>query len=367
MKIIKGAFVGIVFLIAGFALSLFMHKWGWLSTPSTVAVVQVEQPREELAAVQGIGYIEPVSEVRNLSFKTGGVIARCPVQIGQQLSTNEVIASLDDSNQLNELAVASREVELADAECKNVLAGPNKFAIEAAKKAIDAARAQLKYDEVDFRRNTELLSTGVVSHETYDLSDSNHSAALAKVQESEAELQRLENYVTPEQKGVAEAKVRVALSQRELAAQHVKDMKLCAPCNGTVLEVFKREGEAVSPTFPDPVVLFGNTSQLQIRAEIDERFAHFVKVGQVAVVSGRGLGEKSYKGRVTTVKMVMGKKTVFLRSSTERKDLDVLQVFIQIEDELVAPIGLRVDVAIPVDGNQVNGVGPHEPHVPPAQ
>jgi hypothetical protein len=42
----------------------------------------------------------------------------------------------------------------------------------------------------------------------------------------------------------------------------------------------------------------------------------------------------------------MGKKTVFSRSATERKDLDVVQVMIVMSEAFTATIGLEVDVKI---------------------
>jgi HlyD family secretion protein len=83
--------------------------------------------------------------------------------------------------------------------------------------------------------------------------------------------------------------------------------------------------------------------------EIEERFARRLRVGQRAVVFGRGLGKDSFESRVVLVKAVMGKKTVFARTATERKDLDVLQVFIEPEAAFQAPVGLEVDVRIALE------------------
>jgi hypothetical protein len=42
----------------------------------------------------------------------------------------------------------------------------------------------------------------------------------------------------------------------------------------------------------------------------------------------------------------MGDKTVFVRTPSERKDLNVLQVLIDLGPEVRAPAGLQVDVQI---------------------
>ena len=81
-----------------------------------------------------------------------------------------------------------------------------------------------------------------------------------------------------------------------------------------------------------------------MRAEIDERFVAGLRPGQWAVIRGRGLGDREYLGRVVLIKSIMGKKTVFSRSSTERKDLDVVQVMVEMQAAFRAPIGLEVEV-----------------------
>jgi HlyD family secretion protein len=44
----------------------------------------------------------------------------------------------------------------------------------------------------------------------------------------------------------------------------------------------------------------------------------------------------------------MGKKTVFSRVATERKDLEVIQVLVDLDEPLAAPVGLQVDVQVRV-------------------
>jgi hypothetical protein len=90
-----------------------------------------------------------------------------------------------------------------------------------------------------------------------------------------------------------------------------------------------------------------------VRAEIDERYVCLLHEGQSARVFGRGLGEKSYSGTVVAVKRLMGNKTVFSRASSERKDLDVLQVLIDMPEAFRAPLGLQVDVELTVTKHEV--------------
>src|SRR5436309_2454711 len=49
--------------------------------------------------VQGVGYVEPVSEVRRLSFKGNGVIGRCLVEVGQDVRRGDVLIWLSNGEE----------------------------------------------------------------------------------------------------------------------------------------------------------------------------------------------------------------------------------------------------------------------------
>jgi hypothetical protein len=49
---------------------------------------------------------------------------------------------------------------------------------------------------------------------------------------------------------------------------------------------------------------------------------------------------------VALVKRLMGNKTVFSHEASERKDLDVLQVLIDLPADFRAPLGLQVGVEV---------------------
>jgi len=109
------------------------------------------------------------------------------------------------------------------------------------------------------------------------------------------------------------------------------------------LDVFAKTGrDAVG----DPVLLFADLSHLRVRAEVDETYALRLRTGQKCVVITRDEAHAEIHGTVATVKQMMGAKTVFSHASTERKDLDVRQVLIQLPAGKELPVGLQVDVKI---------------------
>lgn len=144
------------------------------------------------------------------------------------------------------------------------------------------------------------------------------------------------------------AKVAQADARLDLARSKQTEMALYAPFDGVILEILHREGNAVHTAYPEPVIVFADISKLRVRAEIDETYALQLKPGQAAVAHTRDAGRKELTGILSLVKQVMGKKTVFSKMATERKDLDVLQVLIDLPEEKNLPIGLEVDVRVKI-------------------
>jgi multidrug resistance efflux pump len=344
----KAYVLGMVAVLSAIAVPVWMYSRGEAGSPGrsqTAPTAKSEAPREE-ATIQGIGFVEPRGELRKLVLKVNGVIARCPAEVGRRYKKGDALAELDNREQLAAVAVAESEWKLAQAERDKVLCGVNPHQIAAAEHKVESLREQVRYSSVEHERYSALASRGSASPSEYDKSATELRQRQFELQQAEADLRHLRNSVRDEDRALAEAKVVAAKTRFELAKQQHEDTILRAPSDGTVLEILKREGEGSRLFDPEPVLIFGDISRLRVRAEVDERFVAGLEVGQPAVAFGRGLGDREYPGRVVLVKPIMGKKTVFSRSATERKDLDVMQVLIDLDPGFRAPTGLQVDVKI---------------------
>ena len=215
---------------------------------------------------------------------------------------------------------------------------------------MDAARAANEAAATNTRRDYErldkLIKRGVAPQIERDHAQAEALRADASLKQAEAELANLRVFVRPEDIAVAEQKVRLAESRVNTAKARLLETELRAPAPGQVLEVLRREGESTYGLTPEPVLVFAGSGRLRVRAEIEETDALQLRPGQQAELFGRGRGQQKIEGRVLLVKAIMGKKTVFTKSSTERKDVDVLQVLIELPESTALPVGFEVDVRI---------------------
>jgi HlyD family secretion protein len=315
-----------------------------VSAPSSTS-----QPADtESESVQGVGYVEPITEVRRLVFRASGVIDECKVEVGQVVHKNDVLMALNHADLLAEIDSAKADLAVSEAERSKVLSGAHPQEIAAAEQRIAIEQAQVTLADKKMARYTQMLEHNASSQGELDDIVAEKSVAEASKQANEADLARLMALVRPEDSALAEAKVHQAEAHvADLQCQE-QDAILRAPIDGTVLEILKRPGESAGFYEHEPVIIFGDVSQLRVRAEIDERSVSSLRVGQKARISGRGLGNATYAGAVTEIRQIMGKKTVFARTATERKDLDVVQVIVNPSEPFHAPVGLEVDVDLDV-------------------
>lgn len=309
-----------------------------------------QQPNQNSRTIQGIGYVEPTSEVRRLAFKHPGIIGEFKVRIGQQVKAGDVLAVQQNAEEQLAVSVAESQYQAARADLQKTLAGVNPYEIEAKKDAQRFAALDAEYAKRKLERIERLQSNKFASEDEKDIAETTAKLKSADRQRLIAETRYLTHFVRDVDNQTANAQVAVAESRLLEAKQHLTETFLTAPIDGTVLETLLRSGEATyAAGSPEPVLLLGDLSKLRVRSEIDENYALFLKEGQKATIFGRGLADKEIAAHVTLVKKVMGKKTVFAKTATERKDIDIIQAFVEPDSPVSLPVGLEVNVKITID------------------
>jgi HlyD family secretion protein len=338
--------LGLVAIALGIPIWMSLQRVAAESPSPRINSDPATSTKTSIVSIHGIGFVEPVTEVRKLVFKINGVISRCPAEIGRSYKKGDVLVELDSREQSAEITLAEAELKLAEADRDKVLSGISPDQINSASLKVEVLKEQVRYWTKDHERFGALATSNSVTHSEYDKSYTTLSQKRIEFSQAEADLRHLQQFVREEDRKLAEAKVLTARARLDLSKARLADSYLLAPFDGMVLELMKREGEGSRLFDTEPVVIFGDSNHLRVRAEVDERFVSKIQTGQKAIVSGRGLGDKEYSGRVMLIKRIMGKKTMFARSATERKDLDVVQVMVEMPVVFFAPIGLEVDIKI---------------------
>ncbi len=295
--------------------------------------------------IHGVGYLEPRGRLRRLAFQGSGVIQKIEHEIGAPVKAGDVVARLDDRIEASQLAAAGARLAVVEAKRDLTNAGAHPDAVKAAEARQQAAEVEMAFRRSERTRLEGLRDRRSVSGVDMDTAVFFDRTSTAFSEITRSELAKLKNQVRAEDRALLDAEAASAKAEVEAARSAVQTMVIRAPADGTVIEIFHYEGESVSNAPSEPVILFAPAGPLEIRAEVDEQFATQVKVGDKANVLSRG-DTVQKQGVVREIKPVMGRKSVFTHSSTERMDLQILELRIELEEALSWPIGMEVDVEI---------------------
>ena len=274
-------------------LSGLMTFFGYWSIATRSPGCPATQPAEQVTTgIHGVGYVEPASETRCLVFKTDGVIACCLAHVGVTYTKGHILMILDNAKQCAEVDVAEKDLGLALAERDKILIGVDAHQVEAARRQVELLGEQLRYRRKEHDRAEALRGKGMLSPSDYDLAFTEMAQCETALLQARAELRHLDQFVRDEDRALAEARVAAARSRLDLAMRHEQDTILAAPCDGTVCEILKHEGEACRTIDLEPALVFGDLTRLRVRAEIDEHYVAKIRSGQSAVIYRRVAGRE---------------------------------------------------------------------------
>ncbi|HEQ60015.1 MAG TPA: HlyD family efflux transporter periplasmic adaptor subunit [Firmicutes bacterium] len=290
-------------------------------------------------------------EVRDaeISFKIAGLVRERLVSEGELVSASQVVARLDRSDWLQEVALRRAELraaqaslaeleagyrpeevaqaraamQQAQARLEELLAGSRPQEIAAAQAAVQSASVQAAYLKVEFERQSQLLQENTISRSQFDRAKSEYERAVAGLREAQEQLKLIKEGARkeriaqgrgaqeearqryemlekgPRQETIEQSRARVEQAKAVLALAEVRlaDTTITAPFSGIVLSENVEPGEYVAPG--TPVVTLGDLENVWLRAYINETDLGRVKWGQRVRVTTDTYPEKIYEGRIS--------------------------------------------------------------------
>lgn len=238
------------------------------------------------------GNIEAVEA--QLSFKVPGRVVERAVSEGDPIHRGQLVARLDDTEQVQELAVHRAELAAAQAALAELEAGSRPQEIAAAEAALRSAQAQEERAQLDFTRQQELLTHAVIAHQQFDAAQAELKVARANVTEAAERLKLVREGPRREEIAQARAHVEQARAAVALAQTQVGDTTLTSPLDGVVLAHHIEAGEFVAPG--TPVVTVADTIHVWVRAYIGETDLGRIRHGEHVAVRTDTFPNKTYDG-----------------------------------------------------------------------
>ncbi len=250
-------------------------------SPRTVKVERVvEMPMETLVEVSGT---LAAYDAATLGLKVPGRIARITVDLGSRVQKGQLVAQVEEDDYRLRLQQAESAVAQARARLGLPLQGTDDRVEPEKTSTVREASAVLEEAKLALNRSRHLLGRGLISKSQmeeieadFKVAESRHADAIEEVRNREALL--------------AQRRTEVALARQQLA-----DTSVYAPFDGVVEEKQASVGEFRAAGVP--VVKIVKTSPLRLKADVPEREARLVKIGQKVRVSVEG-DSKTYTGQI---------------------------------------------------------------------
>lgn len=294
-------------------------------------------------AASSTGRVEPKDGEVRISTEAPGRIADVIASTNDKVAAGDPLLILDNEDLAPKLAAAQSEALVRVLERDEEPATGPALERRQAEDALNASerarfRAQLDYDQAyrEFKLNNG-------DEKAVTTAKDKLAAAKKKAADDRAKLEAVlakPGMPLPTRLESALWVARTDISQVENA---IERMRVRAPADGTVLNVWAKVGEMAAPSVDAPLVLFGDLSTMRVRAEVEERDVTKIRVGQRVVVRADAFPDKDFEGTVTQVAPALGSPRITSRGPRRPNDVEVLEVLIGLDGTPPLLTGMRVD------------------------
>lgn len=294
------------------------------------------------------GNIEVVDA--QLSFKIPGRIVERGVSEGERVTAGQLIARLDDTEQVEQLALQRAELAAAEANLAELTAGSRPQEIAAAEATVHSVEADRDRAQLDYTRSEELRAKDVISTRDFETAQAEFKVAVARVTEAQERLKLIKEGPRAEQINQARAHVEQAKASVAFAETQRENTRLISPLTGMVLSHNVEVGEYVSPG--TPVVTVADLAHPWVRAYVPQTELGLLRHGQKVSVKTDTYPDKTYEGLVGFIASEAEFTPKTVQTTKERVKL-VFRIKVDVanlNDELKP--GMAADVIVGVNGEK---------------
>lgn len=306
-------------------------------------------------AASATGRVEPKSGEIRVTAEVPGRIIDIPAALNDRVKTGDLIIRLDDDDALTKIVGANAEAQVRirerneeDARGLPLDRRNAEDALASAERAAFGAQQELD-DALDHKRNNN------GTDESVDAARTKLADAKRKVADQRANLASVNaktGMPLPTRLESALAVARAELSGAELGVEHTR---IRAPFDGTILNVMAKEGEVAAPSPENTLLVFGDLTAMKVRAEVEERDAAKIHVGQRVVVRADAYPDQDFEGKVGSIAQSLSQPNIVSRGPRRPNDVEVLEALIDLDGLPPLLTGMRVDVFFKLDATASTG------------
>ena len=294
-------------------------------------------------AASAPGRVEPSGGEIRIGAQGPGRIAEVFVALNDRVSPGDLMVRLDDDELLGRVNSALAEAAIRKRERDNTDVAGKAQERRSAEDGVASAERQLVQARDEADRQLRARRTGAATDADVDKAREAVTRAKDRLEQTRSTLRKVlaDNLPAPTRQEAALVAARADLSHADAALERTR---IRAASAGTILQVNAKVGETATPSPETSLVIVGNLSALQVRAEIEERDIGKVRVGLTAVVRSDAFPGKDFEGKIASLAQTLGPSRLSQRGPRKPTDVDVLEVLIDMLGHPPLLPGMRVDV-----------------------
>lgn len=336
---------GALALAMGFGVNL-LESHGALT--GGIAHAEPPPPAAQWAA-SATGRVEPKNGEVRIASEAAGSIVEVLANTNDQVKAGDLLLRIDDADYYTKISAAAAEAGVRERERAEEQATGLALDRRNAEDAVSKAQRDVFAAHEAFDAAYRADKSGKGSTDATDAARKALAAredALETAKAKLAEVNAKPGLPLPQRLESSLALARADLTSAELALERTR---VRAPADGTVLNVLARVGEMAVPSPDSAVVVFGDMSSLRLRAEVEERDAAKVHVGQRVVVKADAFPDKTFEGTVTSISQSLGAPRIATRGPRRPNDVEVVEVMVALDGHPPLFTGMRVDTFFKLD------------------
>ena len=294
-------------------------------------------------AASATGRVEPVNGEIRIAGQVPGKIVEVLAKTNDKVEAGDLLARLDDQEIYAKIAAASAETGVRERERQDE--PPTGLAKERqdAEDAVANAERRLSSAREMFDAALRAVHASAGSPEKF--ADGRKSVQTAKAELEAARVALAAVRAKPEMPLETRLESSLAMARAELSAAEIalERTRIRAPASGTILNMIGKEGETAVPSPESALLIFGDLSSLRLRAEVEERDAAKVRVGQKVVIRADAFPDREFAGVVTSISQSLGTPRIATRGPRRPNDVEVVEVMVSIDGNPPLFTGMRVD------------------------
>jgi HlyD family secretion protein len=298
-------------------------------------------------SVGAVGLVEASSENIAISVPVQGMVTHVYIKAGDRVERGQKLFSVDDRDLQAELSLRRSALETAQARLDKLRRSPRPEEIPPAEAKVKEAEELYHDADVQLELIESVRDKRAIRDEDLLRRRIAVKTAAARLDQAKADLALLKAGAWQPDIDIARAEVAQAQQQIARIQADIDRTVVTAPISGEILQCKVRLGEyAQAGQLAQPLILMGATSQLNVRADVDEQDAWRVKPGVTAVASARGDSAHRYRLKFVRFEPYVIPKKNLTGDSTERVDTRVLQVIFAFDKSAPVFAGQQMDVFI---------------------